>query len=86
MEKLTKELIKKSFGKHLKSVRHEFSLSQEELAFRAGMDPTYISGIERGKKNPTVTSIYQIAIALKVSPQSLLPEIDRQWEGEKSDD
>lgn len=39
-------------------------LSQEELADRAGLDRTYVSGIERGRRNPTVGVLQRIADAL----------------------
>ncbi|WP_074733363.1 helix-turn-helix domain-containing protein [Halobacillus karajensis] len=86
MENINKPLIIKSFGKHLKSVRLELGFSQEELAFRAGLDPTYISGVETGKRNPTITTVYQIAGALEISAQELLPEISEPGRKENSDE
>lgn len=46
--------------------------SQEELARRAGIHRTYIGGIERGERNPTLTMIHRLAKALGVSPSQLL--------------
>ncbi len=46
--------------------------SQEELAVRAGIHRTYIGGIERGERNPTLTMIHRLAKALGVSPSQLL--------------
>ncbi len=46
-------------------------LSQEELAFKAGVHRTYLSGIERGERNPSLKNITTIAKALEIS----LPEL-----------
>jgi transcriptional regulator with XRE-family HTH domain len=48
-------------------------LSQEELAYRAGVHRTYLGGIERGERNPSLINIEAIAKALKVT----LPELFR---------
>ena len=49
-------------------------LSQEELADRANIHRTYIGGIERGERNPTLTMIQRIATALGVTPGTLLED------------
>jgi transcriptional regulator with XRE-family HTH domain len=46
-------------------------LSQEEFAARCGLDRTYISGIERGRRNPSLRNIRKIAIELSVSLSEL---------------
>ena len=46
-------------------------VSQEELGFRTNLDRTYISGIERGERNPSLDNIDKLARALKVSLESL---------------
>lgn len=52
--------------------RGRVGYSQEELARRAGIHRTYIGGIERGERNPTLTMIHRLAKALGVSPSQLL--------------
>lgn len=52
----------------MKRLRQAQGWSQEELADRSGYHRTYISGIERGVRNPTVTVIDQLANTLKASP------------------
>lgn len=64
--------ILKQFGDVVRSRRKRLGLSQEELAFEAEMDRTYISGIERGKRNISLLNIYRLAAALKVKPRELI--------------
>jgi transcriptional regulator with XRE-family HTH domain len=52
------------FGKHLRSMRTEAGLSQEELADRAGIHVTYLSGVERGIRNPSIRNVRRLARAL----------------------
>ena len=59
-------------GLNVSRIRHEHGWSQEVLAFETGLHRTYISGIERGARNPTVRVIDQLAKALGVSPATLL--------------
>ena len=64
--------IRKIVGKNLAAIRHKKGLSQEELAFECDMHRTYISGIERGIRNPTIAVIDRIATALEIPPSRLL--------------
>lgn len=59
--------ITKRFGKRLKEIRHEKGLSQEALALAAGLDRTYIPGIEKGERNVSLAVIEKLAKALHVS-------------------
>jgi len=59
-------------GDNVRALRLSLSLSQEELAFRAGVDRTYISQIERGVGNPSVLVLVKISATLGVEPQELL--------------
>ena len=52
--------------------RGELQLSQERLAYAAKLDRTYISGVERGVKNPTIQTLRKIAHALEWQPSELL--------------
>ena len=51
----------RAFGASVRARREELDLSQEELGFRSELDRTYISGIERGVRNPTLKIIGRIA-------------------------
>lgn len=59
------------FGTNARNLRKSKNLSQENLAEKAGLDPTYISGIERGVRNPSLTAIVQLAKGLGLSPAAL---------------
>jgi transcriptional regulator with XRE-family HTH domain len=64
--------IRKRVAANIRRTRDELGLSQEELAARAGLHRTYMSGVERGVRNPTIMVLEKIAKALKVKPGSLL--------------
>ena len=66
-------LLLKRFGVSVRKIRKERGLSQEKLSFEAKLDRTYISGIERGERNPSLKNIGKIAKALKIKPKELLP-------------
>ncbi len=58
-------------GKRVREYRLAAELSQEELGFMTGLDRTYISGIERGVRNPSVKNVEKIAKALKIKMKEL---------------
>ena len=60
---MEEELLKK-FGNHLKTLRKDYGLSQEALADKAGLDRTYVSGVETGKRNISLKALSAIAKAL----------------------
>ncbi len=60
------------FGKQVKSLRQKNKLSQEELAYKAGLHRTYIGMIERGEKNITLINIEKIANAFNISLYKLM--------------
>jgi transcriptional regulator with XRE-family HTH domain len=64
------------FGKLIRELRHGSDISQEDLADRAGLHRTYISLLERGLRNPSLTVIQQLASALKVSMADLMAEFE----------
>ncbi len=60
------------FGKNLKRIRLEKKITQEKLALENNFDPTYISLLERGKRNPSLKTIYQLACFLDVQIADLV--------------
>lgn len=77
--KLSKGLIRNSeanvlldFGVRLKSLRVERGVSQSDFALRCEMDRSYISGLECGKRNPTLKVLQKMALKLDVNLAQLL--------------
>ena len=70
--------IRRRVGRNVRRLRKERGLSQEELGFEAELHRTYISGVERGIRNPTVLVLEQIAIALSTPVHTLLEPIKRK--------
>lgn len=66
--------IKKKFGERVRLRREELGLSQEEFAFQSGIHRTYVSGIERGVRNPSLTMVERISESLGLSFSSLLDD------------
>ena len=65
-----------AFGQVLRQIRARHSLSQDELAFRAGYHRTYIGQLERGEKSPSLRTIYNLAKTLGVAPSALLRRVE----------
>jgi transcriptional regulator with XRE-family HTH domain len=63
--------LEKKLGQNVRHWRMKRGLSQEDLADRAQLHPTYVSGIETGYRNPTVKIVGPIADALSVEPAAL---------------
>jgi transcriptional regulator with XRE-family HTH domain len=59
-------------GTNVKRLRQASGLTQEQLAFEAKIDLTYVGGIERGRRNPSLLVIARIALALGTEPAVLL--------------
>ena len=64
-------------GLNVRRLREEASLTQEALAERCDLDSTYISGIERGVRNPSVLSLTRLAKGLNTTVSSICEDIDR---------
>jgi transcriptional regulator with XRE-family HTH domain len=64
--------IRQLVGQNVRRLRQAKGLSQEELAFAADLHRTYISGVERGIRNPTVLIVARIAAALEEAPDLLV--------------
>jgi transcriptional regulator with XRE-family HTH domain len=61
------------FGNRLREVREKAGISQEKLAELAGLHRTYVSSVERGKRNISLQNIERLAVALDVSMKELMP-------------
>ena len=67
--------VRKKFGKRLRDLREERGWSQEEFADRAGLHRTYVSAVERGIRNPTLSVLEQLANALGLSMAGMVGEL-----------
>jgi transcriptional regulator with XRE-family HTH domain len=63
------------FGKNVRKYRQQRKLTQEQLAFDAEIDLTYMGGIERGKRNPSLLVMARIADSLGVALPRLLSDL-----------
>jgi len=66
------QTIQEIFARNLRLARQRVGVSQEELADRAGVDRTYVSGIERGVRNPTIGIVARLATELGTTASALL--------------
>lgn len=70
--------IRERFGRNVRTLRKAADIAQDEFADMAGVHRTYMSGIERGRRAPTIIIVERIARALKVSAGDLLDDpLDR---------
>ena len=69
--------LAKAFGRVLRSAREKRGLSQEQLALNCEIDRTYVSLLERGLRQPTITVVFRLAAALGVRPSALLAQVER---------
>jgi transcriptional regulator with XRE-family HTH domain len=68
--------MRKLVGENVWRRRLDRQLTQEQIAERAGFSQQYISDLERGRRNPTVVSFYEMAQALQTTPIELLTQVD----------
>jgi transcriptional regulator with XRE-family HTH domain len=64
--------MRKLVGMNVRRIRAARELTQEQLAERSGFSQQYISDLERGRRNPTVVSLYELAQALGSTPVELI--------------
>lgn len=64
--------MRKLVGKNFARIRRAKGLTQEQIEERSGFSQQYLSGLERGKRNPTVISLFELAQALEVSHVELV--------------
>lgn len=69
-------LLEEALAIVLKEYRTEKNLSQEELADKCDLDRTYISLLERGKRKPTLSVIFNICNSLEVKPSVFIAKIE----------
>lgn len=67
-----KRKLLKQLGVRVRELRCKQGLTQEELAFAAGIDPSYVGGIEIGRRSPSIYCLFSIASVLKVKLNELV--------------
>jgi transcriptional regulator with XRE-family HTH domain len=76
--------VSKAFGITLRKLRISKELTQEELGFDADLRRTYISSLELGEKQPSLTTIYRLANALEIPMSKLLKLVEKEIEVKKA--
>lgn len=67
--------VEEAFGKILRETRNKHNISQEKLALIGELDRTFISLLERGLRQPSLTTIFQIAEALEEQPDLMIRRV-----------
>ena len=71
-----RDTVLAALGQNVRQRRETRELTQEKLAEKAGLDPTYISGIERGLRNPGIKNVAKLAKALGFTTAELCKGVD----------
>ena len=75
--------MRKLVGRNFGRLRRAKGLTQEDVEVRSGFSQQYLSSLERGLRNPTVITLFELAQALGVSHLELLQPDDRKDDGEE---
>ncbi len=70
--------IEKIFGDILRELRVKNDLTQSELADRSSLDRTFISMLERGERQPTISTLFKLASALQIAVVPIIQELERR--------
>lgn len=73
--------IREQFARVLRQKRHKLNLSQEELAHRAGLAMRYISLLECNKRQPTISTLFQLSKALEIPLSEIFFQIENEMNG-----
>jgi transcriptional regulator with XRE-family HTH domain len=74
----TKAEILRALGLLIRQQRTAVGISQEELGLRCNLDRTYISGLERGVRNPSLTALVTLASGLNITVSKLLENLEME--------
>ncbi|WP_341346264.1 helix-turn-helix transcriptional regulator [Paenibacillus sp. FSL H3-0469] len=75
----TTNTLKQIIGKTVKAIRLKQGLSQEDLAHECNVDRSYISMIEVGRNEPSVTKIFELCRGLKVAPSDFIKMVEIEY-------
>ncbi|MTW88376.1 helix-turn-helix domain-containing protein [Virgibacillus dakarensis] len=76
--------IIEAHGIILRKYRNEANLSQEQLALKCNLDRTYIGMLERGQRQPTISTLFSIAENLNIAASAFIKEVEELLDGEIS--
>jgi transcriptional regulator with XRE-family HTH domain len=68
--------LEQAFGQILREYRKKANLSQEKLAQESDLDRTYISLLERGLRQPSITTVFKLSTALKISSTEIISALE----------
>lgn len=68
--------LPKAFGMALRELRTAVGISQEQLGFECGLDRTFISLLERGLRQPTLSTLFLLADKLQVTPSAMVQRVE----------
>ena len=71
------------FGRVLRQLRLKQGMSQEELGYACSLHRTYISLLERGMRNPTLNTIFDLAAVLDSSPSKIVAQVEQEMTDER---
>ncbi len=74
----SKSKILTALGRLIKQRRIKLGISQEQLGFRANLDRTYISGLERGVRNPSLTALVSLAAGMGISVSEFIDNLEAE--------
>ncbi|WP_456316386.1 helix-turn-helix domain-containing protein [Teichococcus vastitatis] len=70
--------MRRLVGRNFARLRREKGLTQEQVEERSGLSQQYLSGLERGQRNPTVVTLFEVAQALGATPVDLIQPDDAE--------
>ena len=73
---IDKDEVSKEFGQVIVENRKKIGISQENLAYDAGLARSFLSELERGIKQPSITTLFLLANSLKTSPSKMIKELE----------
>ena len=68
--------LQTAFGEELRELRQQQGFSQENLALECELDRTFISLLERGKRQPTLETLFKLAKALNAAPSEIIAKVE----------
>jgi DNA-binding XRE family transcriptional regulator len=74
-QRINQKLVN-AFGRALTAIRKEKGLTQEQVAFGAGVHRTYIAFLEGGRKQPSIDAVFKIASGLGLKPSELIARVE----------